>query len=792
MPPRSRFPVLSAASDARTAILQGLLIATLVIAALYFGREVLLPLTVAIVLSFVLTRPLVLLRRIGMPRVIAVGIVVSCAFAIIFALGWFMSREITQLAADLPSYRHALTEKIKGLREGAPSSSVLEKAGEVLSDLRKELNKPGREAPPTPEVGAEAERPADRPMPVEVREPQRTSVELFQQIAGTLLPPLATAGIVLLFVVFILLQREDLRDRFIRLLGSSDLQRATTTLNDAATRLSKFFLRQLLINAAFGTFITIALWVIGIPTPLVWGVLAMLMRFVPFIGGYIAAMPPLLLAAVVDPGWSTFLIVLALYVVSELTMGQVVEPLVFGHGTGVSPIAVVVSTVFWTWLWGPLGLLLAMPITVCLAVLGRNVEDLHVFEVLLGDEPALTPDQSFYQRALSGDAAEATYQTELCLKDQGFVSCFENVALAGLKLAERDARRGLLDAEQTERISDTVKEMLDDLADFQPRRWFSKLRQKAEEPDETRTGLASLDAAENEGVETEAAPEIERAELAPGWQVDEPVLCIGGRTALDEAAAALLAEVLKKRGLGAAALETETISAGHIASLAGTEAKFVCLCYLGLGAGPAHIRYLVRRLRRILPEGTAILVALFGGERSTNAVKEVLADAEADAYATSLQEAAEIAIAAAKGELKSEEPGEDDAPIAIRDSATALASRESPKSQDHGRERANRSAAPRQKSRRKSDDEHGEGAHLLHGPSDAAVHEVHAFAGPGEHDRLPDPRLLPQGGNDSEDKESEREQHAGHDRRGLKPSEPVGDDEGLVSRKESKRRGRQK
>lgn len=667
MPPRPQFPVLSAPSDARTAILQGMLIATLVIAALYFGRDVLVPLALAILLSFVLTRPLVMLRRIGVPRILAVAIVVSCAFATIFALGWLVSREATQLAADLPGYRYALSEKIKNLRAGAPASPVLEKAGDVLSELQKELTAPEGGALPAPQAGAGAKPSSDPPIQVEVRQPEPSVFELLQRVAGTLLPPLATAGIVLIFVVFMLLQRDDLRDRFIRVLGSSDLQRSTTTLNDAATRLSKFFLRQLLINSAFGVLIALALWAIGIPSPLVWGVLATLMRFVPFVGSYIGAIPALLLAAVVDPGWSTFLIVLALYVVSELVMGQVVEPLVFGRGTGVSPLAVIVSTVFWTWLWGPLGLLLAMPITVCLAVLGRHVEDLRLFQVLLGDEPALTPEQTFYQRALSGDAAEASYQAELCLKDRGFESCLEDVVLAALRLAERDARRGQLDAEQAERVSDTIKEMLDNLADFEPRRWFSKRRHKPDQAAEAAGGLASLDAAENGGDETETAPVIDRAELAPGWQVDEAVLCIGGRTELDGAAAALLAEVLKKRGLAAKALESEAISAGHIASLAGTEAKLVCLCYLGAGTGPAHIRYLVRRLRRILPQGTAILVAYFAGEGGTNAVKELSATAEADAYATSLQDAAGLSAIAAKGELKIDAADEALAPTATRD-----------------------------------------------------------------------------------------------------------------------------
>jgi predicted PurR-regulated permease PerM len=652
MPPRSALPFLSMPSDARAAALQGLLIAAIVITALYVGRDVLLPLALAILLSFVLTPPLVLLRRLKLPRVLAVGIVVGAAFAVIFALGWMMSREAAQLAADLPTYRFALSEKIKSFRETTASSPVLKRAGDVLSDLQKELAE-SKEAPPAPQAGIDAQQPEDKPITVEIRERELTPLEFYQRIAGTVLPPLATAGIVLLFVVFILLQREDLRDRAIRLFGGSDLQRATSTLTDAASRLSRYFLRQVLINSAYGVVVALGLWLIGLPSPIVWGVLAGLMRFVPFIGSYIAAIPPLLLAAVVDPGWTTFFIVLAFYLVGELTMGQVVEPLVFGHGTGVTPLAVVISTVFWTWLWGPLGLILAMPITVCLAVLGRHVEGLRVFEILLGDKPALTPAESFYQRTLSGGAAEITYQAELCLKEQSLQTYLDNVALSGLRLAEQDARRGMLDAEQAETISETVKEMLDNLSDFEPRRWFARLRPKPEAgDDDEQKGLASLSAAENGAEDGEALPVVERGELAPGWAVEEPILAIGGRSPLDEASAAMLAEVLKKRGLGAKALPPEAISAGHIASLSGTEAKLVCLAYLGLGTGPAQIRYLVRRLRRILPKGVAIVVCHWADEAESASAKAPLEAAEADAHATSLAEAVDLCIAAAKGKLK--------------------------------------------------------------------------------------------------------------------------------------------
>ncbi len=655
MPPRSPFPLLTTPSDSRTAMLQGLLIGVILIAGLYVAREVLLPLALAILLSFVLTPPLLLLRKIKVPRVLAVGIVVAVAFGFILALGWMMSREATDLAAELPNYSATLSEKIKALRSTTNESKVLKKAGDVLTDLQQQLDQPSA-APPTPSVGTPAETPRDKPIPVEIQEPAPSGWGLYQSIAGTLLPPLATAGIVLLFVIFILLQREDLRDRLIRLFGGSDLQRATSTMTDAATRLSRYFLSQVLINATYGALIAAALWAIGLPSPVAWGILAGLMRFVPYVGVFIAVSVPLLIAAAIDPGWTTFVEVLVLFVVGEMTMGQVVEPMVFGRGTGVTPIAVIASTVFWTWLWGPLGLLLAMPMTVCLAVLGRHVEGLEFLDILLGDEPALTPAQRFYQRALTGDAAEATYQAELALKDESLQTYLDAVALNGLKLAERDFERGAIDGDQEVKIADTVKEMMDNLADFEPRRWFSKLRpapdkngkDKAEEG-----GMATLAAAESGEDEQVKLPLVERHELAPGWVVDEPILSIGGRNALDAAAADMLAGVLGKRGLGVKELGPEAVSAAHITSLTSTEAKLVCLSYLGLGNGPAQIRYLVRRLRRILPQGTLILVCFWAEEGDQLSVKSLLANTEADAYATSLHEASELCVKAAKGELKS-------------------------------------------------------------------------------------------------------------------------------------------
>lgn len=654
MPPRSPLPLLQSTADSRAAILQGLLIAAIVIGALYFGREVLLPLAVAILLSFVLTPPLLLLRRIKVPRVLAVAIVVATAFAIIGGLGWLISREATKLAADLPSYRLTLSEKIQAFRASTSESKVLEKAGDVLSDLQAELDQPAPDAEPdSPEVGELAERPQREPIPVEIKEPAPTGIALYRSIAGTLLPPLVTAGIVLLFVVFILLQREDLRDRLIRLFGGSDLQRATSTMSDAATRLSRYFLSQVLINAAYGAFIALALWAIGMPSPIAWGILAMLMRFVPYVGSYIAAAVPVIIAAAIDPGWTMVLMVLGLFVVGELTMGQVVEPLVFGRGTGVTPIAVIGCTILWTWLWGPLGLLIATPITVCLAVLGRHVEGLRFLEVLLSDRPALSPEESFYQRALTGDAAEATYQAELCLKDQSLETYLGGVALGGLKLAQQDAERGALDAEQCERIAATVNEMLENLADFEPRRWFQRFRnnkQGKNHDEEHPEGLASLEA---HAEEDDHEHLVDPRDMAPGWEVETPILVIGGRTMLDEAAGAMLAAVVAKRGVGAEALPPEAISPGHITALSSTRAKLVCLSYLGVGSGPAQIRYLVRRLRRILPEGTLIVVAYWSRGTDAEQVGAFLESARSDAYVTTLEAAVDTCIEAATGAFTS-------------------------------------------------------------------------------------------------------------------------------------------
>ena len=282
-------------------------------------------------------------------------------------------------------------------------------------------------------------------------------MEMLQRVAEPLLGPLATAGIVVILVIFILLYREDLRDRLIRLAGARDLHRTMSAMDDAAYRLSRFFLAQTGMNTAFGLFIAAALWLIGIPNPLLWGFVAALMRFVPFIGVFVAVTGPLLLAMAVDPGWATLVWVLVLFAVSEMLMGQVFEPLVFGHSTGLSPIAVIAAATFWTWLWGPIGLLLAVPLTVCLVVLGRHVDRLEFLEVMLGDQPPLDPEETFYQRALAGDADALAEQAERCLKEKPLADYLDVVALPALRLAQADAVHGVLPPERREALQRSVR-----------------------------------------------------------------------------------------------------------------------------------------------------------------------------------------------------------------------------------------------------------------------------------------------------------------------------------------------
>jgi hypothetical protein len=403
-----------------------------------------------------------------------------------------------------------------------------------------------------------------------------------------------------IFVIFILLQQKDLRNRLVRLAGAKDLHRTTAALDDAGQRLSRLFLTQLALNAAFGVVVGAALWLIGVPSAPLWGMLAMIMRFVPYIGAFISAIFPLVLAAAVGPGWTMVLMTAALFLVTETVVGQAIEPLIYGHSTGLSPVAVITAATFWTWLWGPIGLILATPLTMCLVVLGRHVDQLKFLDVMFGDEPPLTPAELIYQRMLARDPVEAADQARVFLKEKPLTAYYDEILLEGLRLAQVDAQRGSLDEDQMRRIRDAVAELLDDLATH------TDVDEAGTNPAEEDSPLAQLE---------RAAAKVEEQEIPERWRSGRPVLCIPGPSLLDEALAVIVAQLVRQRGVGARAEQADALSLSRILSWETDGLELICLCYLE-AVTPAQIRYAIRRVRRRVPE-VSIMVASLGRPIST-------------------------------------------------------------------------------------------------------------------------------------------------------------------------------
>ena len=616
------------------------ILAAIIVMVLYFGREIIIPIALAILLSFVLAPLVGLLQRLRIPRGLAVVSVVIIAFALIFAMGSLLATQLTQLAGDLPRYQSTISEKIQSFRDTTAGRGTLERASGMLKDLSKELDKP-KEAATALGAGTSPKATPPKPVPVEVLQPDPGALQSLQSLISPLLHPLATTGIIVIFVIFILLQREDLRNRLIRLAGSHDLQRTTAALDDAASRLSRLFLIQLLVNGSFGVVIGIGLWLIGVPSAILWGILAGVLRFVPYIGAFIAAAFPLALAVAVDPTWSMLLWTVALFLVVEPVVGHVIEPMVYGHSTGLSPVAVVASATFWTALWGPIGLVLATPLTVCLVVLGRHVERLEFLDVMFGDRPALSPPEIFYQRMLAGDPTEASEKAEEFLKERSLSSYYDEVALKGLQLAQVDAERGALDLERLTKIRDAVGEFVNNISE------------QGDPPLPKTTPTTDVEA--TSAVETvaedapyENLPILSKGDLPPEWQGEHPVLCVAGHSLLDEAAAIMLGQLSTAHGLAARVEAAGALSTANIFRLETTGVAIVCLIYMDAGS-PAHMRYSVRRLRRKLPKATIIL-GCWMKDMDPAALESLREGAKADLAAASLGGALKLCIEATGAE----------------------------------------------------------------------------------------------------------------------------------------------
>ncbi len=574
-----------------------IIIGVAVVAGLYFGREVLVPMSIAVLLSFVLAPAADALSRLRIGRVASVLITVALAFAILGVLGAVIGRQAAQLSEDLPAYQVVISKKLDAARSSAFGARMVEKAADALHGLENNIGKNAVPAPPQPAQRQTAQA-LDHPLvQVEVHEPPPGPVQILQSILSALLPPLATAAIVIIFVVFILLQRRDLRDRFIGLIGSDDLHRTTKALDDGAQRLSRYFLALTGVNAAFGIIVGLGLSLIGVPNPVLWGIVGAVLRFVPYAGAFIAAALPLALAAAVDPGWSMVAATALLFVVVEGIMGQVVEPQLFGHTTGMSPLAIIVAAGFWTLIWGAPGLLLSTPITACLVVLGRHVESLNFIELLLGDKPPLSPVQSFYQRILASDPDEVVFQAEALLKDLTLLDYYEQVALPGLALAQIDVLRGVMDRGRQGEICESVQSVVADLSDH-------------------------VDAADEEVAQ--AAPQLESPAPTEG-STSGAALCLAGRTPIDQAACAILAQLVEREHVAARVLGPDSLSISGVSRLNPGGVGALCIFYLGRQS-LAVVRYSVRRLRKRFP-GVPIAVCLWGSVDLAPAVEAAHADA---------------------------------------------------------------------------------------------------------------------------------------------------------------------
>ncbi len=538
-------------------LVHGLVASAIVIAGLYFGREVLMPLALAILLGFVLDPIVTRLKRYGLPRMVAVATVMTVTLALVIALGFFVFGQLRTLAVELPVYQANVTNKIKTFRETLTEPGIFDQWRRLFGRMEKELE--GAAAPERPRGATQGGKAQDKPLErVEVVPVPPSPWVRAADWLGSISTPVVTTGITLLFVVLILLDRGDLRDRALRLLGGN-LHRTTDAIGDASRRVSRYLTMQLLVNATYGLPLALGLWLLGVPGALLWGLLAAVLRFVPFIGPIIAGSFPAVLAFATDPGWSMVLWTIGLVVLLESISNNIIEPWLYGTSTGMSALSVVLSMTFWTAIWGPIGLVLSVPMTVVLLVLGRHLPQLQVLDILLGSDPALDAPTRLYQRLLAGDFEEAA---ELAVEQsaQGSPQAFyETAGIPALRLATM-AHATVATAEHRHRLVSGMERVIEELREQHP--------------------------------------------AGPDFMPD--VICLGGRWLVDALAADMTAHALSLAGHPARLAPTGNVSASYLARLDLEGAHVVCLTYFSPDPG-THAKYFVRRLKQRWPDLHVVL-----------------------------------------------------------------------------------------------------------------------------------------------------------------------------------------
>ncbi len=496
-----------------------------VVAILYFAKEVLIPLALALLFSFLLGPLVRRLEHHGLRRVPSVLLVAAAFFCVFGSVAWLTTSQLVDLAGKVPAYQDNIQRKLESLRGHGGS---LQKAVQVIE---KAADSNGNKEP-TGEPTAEK-----TPLPVRVVEPPASAPLFLRNLFGPLLGPLGTAGVVIIFTVFMLIQREDLRDRLLHLAGPERLPLTTQAVDEASQRVSRYLLAQVAVNFTLGVLIAAGLFYLRVPNAALWGLLAALLRFVPYVGIWLSAAAPLALALASSDTWWPVFETAGLFVVLEMLTGNALEPWLYGTSTGLSPAAVLVAATFWTWLWGGVGLLLSTPLTVCIVVLGRYVPQMAFLHTLLGDEPVLAPESRLYQRLLAFDQEEVSQVVDEYLTDHPVVDFYDQVLIPALNQAQKDAHLGNIGEDRQVFVRQTVATLVDELH---------------ERPAET---LAAPSPAEDEGAGT--PPPAATAAAAP---LPVRVLIVPVKTDADELAARMLALLFELGGVGRAVLPAPAVA----------------------------------------------------------------------------------------------------------------------------------------------------------------------------------------------------------------------------------------
>ncbi len=601
-------PKLKSSTTAANALvgIWTVLLTAFIIATLYLARDLLVPLALAALLTFLLA-PLVTRVEQWLGRIGAVLLVVTLIFAATGASGWVLTRQLADLATKLPDYKENIQTKLRSVK--VPTRGRFTKFSDMVEELKKDL--PGAKAsditqvPGEPETAVVTEPSTQFAVPVQVIETSKAKpFQLVQGVIAPLLGPLGKAALVLLLVFFMLLKREDLRSRLIRLIGQGRISATTRAMDDAGVRVTRYLLMQLVVNVTYGIAASIGLYFIGVPNAVLWGACATVLRFIPYVGPWIGAAMPIVLSLAVSQGWIMPLLTLGLFVVLELLSNNVLEPWLYGSSIGVAPIALIFAAVCWTWLWGPVGLVLAAPMTVCLVVMGRHIPRLSFLSVLLSNKEALTPAEDCYYRLLTVGEQDEIELVESYLKANSLTALYDSVLIPVITAVEIDHRLELLDDKRHALVEQSLRDIVEDLG--------------ARPPDSSRS-------------------DADRAVAAQTPVTACRVYCVPARAERDELAGAMLVQLLQQQGFEAQSAPT-TLGVGElIGRIDRAGVDVVCISVVAPST-VLHARYLCLKLRAHLPE-QRIVVGLWGAtENLADAVRRVR-DSGADEVVTTLADA---------------------------------------------------------------------------------------------------------------------------------------------------------